>query len=376
MRTNWIARRVHSRRASRPVLSTCWAGRRRCRRCQVPSSVARAPCLSCCRRLALLCLLRASRAGFPPVSPSCLLAIRSARFALSSYRSAPRSFDKWGGANVACVSVFVRLGRCCLLLAVAGRGCGGCGSPRGVAHIRRVDGVGLRHDFRRPVACFALVVIVCRHGLIVIGCCRRGSASSSCVSVVVVISVSPVGRPPLIISLIVSLIVSPFVLSSRLACREAVRLGVAGSLSSRAARCLGCRSLGSVRLPWWRLVLSVCLLTASVFCGGGALAWRVVAALPPSPVARAACLCVVGLSVGSASLAVSLAVRLIVRLVAPHVLAWRCAAVVGVSCLRLAFPRYEYRPVPLVVGAGRYFFPCRLFRFAANQRGMRAYNRS
>lgn len=30
----------------------------------------------------------------------------------------------------------------------------------------------------RPVACFAIVV-VCRHGLIVIGCCRRGSVSSS-----------------------------------------------------------------------------------------------------------------------------------------------------------------------------------------------------
>ena len=77
----------------------------------------------------------------------------------------------------------------------------------------------------RPVACFAIVV-VCRHGLIVIGCCRRGSVSSSGVVACrrpaclpsgggVVIRVSPVGRPPLI----VSLIVSPRVLSPRLACR-------------------------------------------------------------------------------------------------------------------------------------------------------------
>ena len=35
----------------------------------------------------------------------------------------------------------------------------------------------------------------------------------------------------------------------------------------------------------------------------------------------------------------------------------------GVSFLRVACPRYEYRPVPLVVGAGRYFFSCRLFDF-------------
>lgn len=82
-----------------------------------------------------------------------------------------------------------------------------------------------------------LVAVVGRHGLIVIGCCRRGSASSSWVSVVVVassclssgvvvISVSPVGRPPLIISLIVSLIVSPLVLSPCLACRAAGRRAV------------------------------------------------------------------------------------------------------------------------------------------------------
>lgn len=145
------------------------------------SSVARAPwlLLSC---LALPCLLRASRAVFPPASLAGLFAIRSA---LSSYRLAPRSSDKWGGAIACCVSVLVRLGRCCLLLAVAGPWMwrGGI-SLVGVARCRRVDGVGGWHDFSRsrclpwaflsvwgvslaPVACFAPR-------------CRRGSSWADC----------------------------------------------------------------------------------------------------------------------------------------------------------------------------------------------------
>ena len=183
-------------------------------------------------------------------------------------------------------------------------------------------------------------------GLIVVGCCRRGSVSSSVVVARRRFALLALGwrrhscspRGASAVDRLVDRFTARLLSPSCLSCGGAA--GGAGSLSSRCViRCSGCRSLGSVRLPWWRLVLSVCLLTASVSCGGGALAWRGVAALPPSPVARAACLCVVGFSVGSASLAVSLAVRLIVRLVAPpHVLAWRCAAVVGVSCLRLAFP--------------------------------------
>lgn len=107
----------------------------------LPSSDVVVRCLwfrsfSCGCCLALSCLLPASCAdASPPVPPSCLLAIRSARFALSSYRSAPRSFDKWGGA--VCVSVLVCPGgRCRLLLAVlvawmwlGGFSRGSCSSP-------------------------------------------------------------------------------------------------------------------------------------------------------------------------------------------------------------------------------------------------------
>ena len=91
--------------------------------------VARSRCLPCGYCLALPCLPRASRAVFPPASLAGLFAIRSVRSALSSYRLAPRSSDKWGGANVACVSVFVRLGRCRLLLVVAGPWMWRGGSP-------------------------------------------------------------------------------------------------------------------------------------------------------------------------------------------------------------------------------------------------------
>ena len=244
---------------------------------------------------------------------SYLLAIRSV---LSSYRSAPRSFDKGGGANAVCVSVWVRFGRCCLLLVVAGPvGCGGAVPLVGVAHVRRVDGVGGRRDFRRSrclpwailsvwrvslVPLLASIVVVGRHGLIVIGCCRRCSVSSSSVVVArrrhallalggVIIRIRSVGHPPLIVSLIVSPLL---VLSSRLACREAGRL---------AARVFSC----SVRLVAWGAVLlaplgsrgggssypSACLPLRGPTGGALPLAWRVVAAFPPSPVARAACLC-------------------------------------------------------------------------------------
>lgn len=167
----------------------------------------------------------------------------------------PRSFDKGGGAMTGCVSIWVRLGRCCLLLVggesgdVAGR------FPLvGVARCRRVDGVGGWRDFRRscclpwaflsvwcvslaPVACFALVVVVGRR-LIVIGCCRRGSASSSLVSVVVVSphpacprvsSSSVLARGASAVDHLVDrlvVIVSPLVFSPCLACRAAGRRAV------------------------------------------------------------------------------------------------------------------------------------------------------
>lgn len=286
MRTNWITRRVHSRLVPRPVLSTCRAGRRRCRRPVVRG-------FSCGCRLALLCLLRASRAIFPAASLAGLLAIRSV---LSSYRSAPRSFDKWGGAMAVCVSVWVRLGCCRLLLAVVETWMWLDGvSLVGLARCRRVDGVGRLRDFRRscclpwaflsvwcvslaPVACFALVVVVGRR-LIVIGCCRRGSASSSWVSVVVVSphpacprvsSSSVLARGASAVDHLIDRLVDRF--AARLLALSCLSCGVAaggaGSLSSRCViRCLGCRSLGSVRLPWVAVRLVCLLIPVSVSCG-------------------------------------------------------------------------------------------------------------
>lgn len=132
---------------------------------------------------------------FPSFPPAALLAIRSA---ISSYRLTPRSFDKWGGANAGCVSVWVRLGCCCLLLAVAvpwmwrggsSRGCCSCPPCRWrwllawfpSSPLLAVGfSIGLACLVRAvSVACFVLVVVVDRHGLIVIGCCRRGFVSSS-----------------------------------------------------------------------------------------------------------------------------------------------------------------------------------------------------
>ena len=127
MRTNWIARLARSRLASSPrsfdmlggasslsssssVVVRSFVG------CffvlassSVVLSVSRAVAVSLCLACLGACL---SCGRFLSVPPSCLLAIRSA---LSSYRSAPRSFDMRGGADTA----WSRLGRCCLLLAVA-----------------------------------------------------------------------------------------------------------------------------------------------------------------------------------------------------------------------------------------------------------------
>lgn len=175
--------------------------------------------------------------------------------------------------------------------------------------------------------------------------CRRSSwlvVAPSCLpSGIVVGRVRPVWfHPPLIVLLIVPLIV----FSPRLACREAGRRAWR-VLSFRVARCLGCRPLGSVRLPWGRIVLFVCLLAVSVPAGGALpLAWRVVAACPFVPVARAAYPLRVRLSVGSAVLTV----RLVVGLAAPVCLlgggvrrAWASRACVSLS------PDTHFAPLPL-----------------------------
>ena len=274
MRTNWIPRRVHSRFAPRPALSTCRAGRRR--RMPLSSSVALGlfsfvlvpfpvpRVVSCGYCLALSCLLRVSRAGVS-VSPSCLLAIRSARSALSSYRSAPRSFDKWDGANTGCVSARVCLDHCCLLLAVAVPWMWRGGvflswvllvaavSMASAGCVISVVSVACCGSFYRagvsrscPAACFAhrcrrwpswagrhrvlsswlrLVVVV-----VVVGERCRRVASSCLPSGVVVIRVRPVGASAvdisLIVSLIILLIVLPLVFSPCLACRAAGRRAV------------------------------------------------------------------------------------------------------------------------------------------------------
>lgn len=145
------------------------------------------------------CLLPASRAdAFPRsfVVPACY-PFRSFRSIVVSFGSPfVRQVGRGDGGLRLC------LGSPRSLLPVACRGGSwmrrGGVSLVGLARCRRVDGVGCLRVFRRPrclpwvilsdwrvslvpVACFALVVIVCRHGLIVVGCCRRGSVSSSVV---------------------------------------------------------------------------------------------------------------------------------------------------------------------------------------------------
>lgn len=82
----------------------------------------------------------------------------------------------------------------------------------------------------------------------------------------------------------------------RSALRPALLVGGRGGwawrvLSSRVARCSGCRSLASLGSRGARLIrLLACRL--GILRGRALpLAWRVVAAFPPSPVARAVCLC-------------------------------------------------------------------------------------
>lgn len=159
MRTNWIARRVLIlvsslaplfRHAGRGVVVAVVIG---CRR-----SVARG--FSCCRRLALPCLLRASRADAFPCSSVVSACYPFRPFCPIVVSLGSPQLDKCGGANTGCVSVWVRLGRCCLLLAVAG--------PlmwlgRFLSWVLLVVAVSMASAvcviYVVPVACFALVVM-------------------------------------------------------------------------------------------------------------------------------------------------------------------------------------------------------------------------
>lgn len=137
-----------------------------------------------------------SRAGFSrSIWRFCLLSVPLyRRIAWLPARSTRRT----GRIRVAFRFGFASVAVACCLPWLAVDVAGGGVSLVGLARCRRVDGVGCLRDFRRPrclpwvilsdwrvslvpVACFALVVVGCRHGLIVVGCCRRGFVSSSVV---------------------------------------------------------------------------------------------------------------------------------------------------------------------------------------------------
>lgn len=185
MRTNWIARRVHSRLVLRPALSTCWAGRC-CRRassdvivrcsCPVASLVV--------SRLALLasCLSCGLSSGVSVVS-ACY-PFRSFRPIVVSLGSPLVRQGRRGECGL-------RVGLCSTrsLLPVACRGLAvdvavAVFSLVGLARCRRVDGVGCLRDFRCPrclpwaflsVWCVSLVPVACFAPR-----CRRGSSWADC----------------------------------------------------------------------------------------------------------------------------------------------------------------------------------------------------
>lgn len=125
----------------------------------------------------------------------------------------------------------------------------------------------------------------------------------------------------------------------------------------RASRCLGCRPLGSARLPWGRLVLSVCLLAAS-----GSYGWGVAVGMAGrgcfSSVPRGSCGLPLRLmlSVGSAVLVA----QLVVCLIAPCACLAACG---GRGRLVLAFRLSSIRisPRPSCRGGGAIFLFCRFF---------------
>lgn len=116
--------RFRSRLVPRPVLSTCGAGRRRCRHRPLP--VAPWLLMRSSSRLALLALCLSCGLFSDASVVSACYPLRSIVVSFGS-----PSFDKWGGAVAVCVSVWGRLVRCCLSLAVADRERGVLGrSPR------------------------------------------------------------------------------------------------------------------------------------------------------------------------------------------------------------------------------------------------------
>lgn len=124
---------------------------------------------------------------------------------------------------------------------------------------------------------------------------------------------------------------------------------MAGSLSSRAARCLMRRPLDSVRLPWGRLVLSVCLLAVSAPAGGGVAVGM----------AGRGCFS----SVSRVSCGLPLRVKLLLlRLVSSFASLPQCACLAaGVSFLRCgSCPDTHFAPSHLLRGGAFFFFLCGL----------------
>lgn len=306
MRTNWIARRGSFPSRSSPrsfdmlggaaSLSSSWVV---ARLLVASRAVVASPCLAC-----FLPLVRAS----PFLRRVCLLSVPLYRRIV---RLPARSTSGAGRIRVAFRFGFASVAVACCLPWL-GRGCGGAVFLSWVLLVVAVSmASAVCVIFFVPVVCFALVIIVGRHGLIVVGRClvaplrRRLSwliVVSPCLpSGGVVIRVRPVGHPPLIVSLIVF-----DRLVDRLVDRFAARLLALSYLScgGGGGRCgfslvplcdplLGVPSSWSRSAPVGRFDSLIRLLVCRLNPCGGALplAWLVVAAFPPSPVSRAVCLC-------------------------------------------------------------------------------------
>lgn len=347
-----MARRVYSRLVLRLVLSTCVAGRRR----SVARRRHRRRLFVVVRHLALLvlfvapwlparssprscfaCPVRASRAGFLPLPRRvCLLSVLPL-VVVSLVSPLVRQVGRGEyGLRLGLGSPRVA---CCLLLAAAGpwdvagrflswvllfaavsmASAGGCGFRR--ASLLAVGlSIGLAYLARVvPVACLPSSSS-CRHGLIVIGCRRRGSGSSSVV-----------------------------VVRRRLACPRG------GASSSALPR-------GRFRLPSSRLVVRAVarLVVPSappVLSWGGAVGGALVlvpcGSLLVVSLRRVFLFLRRRLVAGRGGLARFALVRGRVRHRSRCPVACSAAGVAaGGSCFRVVLPRYAFRPVPLVEERG------------------------
>ena len=266
-----------------PLLVVCFLSYLPCR--PVAPLVSRAVVVSSCLACSL-CLSCGCSSGASVVSACYPFRV------LSSYRSAPRSFDNGGGGGG---GLRLSPGSPRSLLPVACRGGAVDVAGRflsGAARCRRVDGVGWLRDFRR-FRCLSLVILSgWRVSLVPSRCllrsrCRRGSSWADCHLVLpswlrlVVGHYGPSSSRLACPRMSLSSVFAPCAASAvdrfvdrSAASRPVLLVGEAGrlavrALSSRAARCLGVVLLSTLApVMVWRLVLSACLLAVSVSCGG------------------------------------------------------------------------------------------------------------